>query len=120
MERLRPTGVVVPYVLLLAALALGIALAITGGLPPTISGRLVTLFALSCPLFFSGIAFSTALQYSEDVSGALAANLFGAMCGGLLEYNSMYFGFTFLYWIAILAYSLAFVSLLRLRSASPS
>jgi spermidine synthase len=119
-ERLRPTGVVVPYVLLLAALALGIALAITGGLPPTISGRLATLFALSCPLFFSGIAFSTALQYSEDVSGALAANLFGAMCGGLLEYNSMYFGFTFLYWIAILAYSLAFVSLLRLRSASPS
>jgi len=34
-------------------------------------------------------------------------NLFGAMCGGLLEYNSMYFGFAFLYLLAIGFYFLA-------------
>jgi len=37
-------------------------------------------------------------------------NLLGAICGGLLEYNSMYFGFQFLYLIAIGCYLLAFVS----------
>jgi hypothetical protein len=37
-------------------------------------------------------------------------NLLGAICGGLLEYNSMYFGFRFLYLIAMGCYILAFVS----------
>ena len=39
-----------------------------------------------------------------------AMNLLGAMCGGLLEYNSMYFGFRFLYLVAMGCYFLAFVS----------
>ena len=65
---------------------------------------------LSCPLFFSGIVFSAALRHSEDISGAMAANLVGAMCGGLLEYNSMYFGFAFLYWIALGLYGAAFIA----------
>jgi predicted MFS family arabinose efflux permease len=39
----------------------------------------------------------------------MSANLFGAMCGGLLEYNSMYFGFQFLYLMAAGLYLLAFV-----------
>src|SRR5262249_14991118 len=64
---------------------------------------------LSSPLFFSGIVFSVALQHSEDISGAMAANLVGAMCG-LLEYNSMNFGFAFHYWIAIGPYGAAFVA----------
>jgi len=38
----------------------------------------------------------------------MSVNLFGAMCGGLLEYNSMYFGFQFLYLIAAGLYLLAF------------
>jgi hypothetical protein len=40
----------------------------------------------------------------------MAFNLLGAICGGLLEYNSMYFGFQFLYLIAMGCYALAFVS----------
>jgi spermidine synthase len=113
-ERFRPKGVVLSYVLLLVALGAGLVLARTGGLPPTRLGNMLTLLILSSPLFFSGIAFSTVLQYGRDVSGALAANLFGAMCGGLLEYNSMYYGFTFLYWIALGIYGLAFLTSLRL------
>jgi hypothetical protein len=35
-------------------------------------------------------------------------NLLGAMCGGLPEYNSMYFGFQFLYLVAAGLYFLAF------------
>jgi hypothetical protein len=38
------------------------------------------------------------------------------MCGGLLEYNSMYFGFQFLYLMAAGLYVLAFIwELFRLR-----
>ncbi len=38
------------------------------------------------------------------------------MCGGLLEYNSMYFGFQFLYWIAIALYAAALISALLNRA----
>jgi hypothetical protein len=44
-----------------------------------------------------------------NVSTALAYNLMGALFGGLMEYNSMYFGFAFLYLLAIGFYALAFV-----------
>jgi len=62
------------------------------------------------PLLFSGIVFSTLLSSKGQVSGMIAMNLLGAICGGLLEYNSMYFGFRFLYLIAMGCYLLAFVS----------
>jgi hypothetical protein len=51
-------------------------------------------------MFFSGILFSTLLRSRGAISGMMAMNLLGAMCGGLLEYNSMYFGFQFLYILA--------------------
>lgn len=37
-------------------------------------------------------------------------NLLGAICGSLLEYNSMYFGFRALYGMAMGCYLLAFLS----------
>jgi len=43
----------------------------------------------------------------------IAMNLLGAICGGLLEYNSMYFGFRALYLIAMSCYVLSLVSELR-------
>jgi hypothetical protein len=42
-----------------------------------------------------------------NISTALAYNLMGALFGGLMEYNSMYFGFAFLYLLAIGFYFLA-------------
>jgi spermidine synthase len=99
-----------PYVLLLASLALGLAVARTGGFAPTAAGRVATVLVLTCPLFFSGIVFSTLIAGTKALSGAMALNLLGAMCGGLLEYNSMYFGFQFLYWLAIGLYLMAALS----------
>ena len=61
-------------------------------------------------LLFSGIVFSTLLSTSGAVSGAMAMNLLGAICGGLLEYNSMYFGFRSLYIVAIASYLAAILS----------
>ena len=40
----------------------------------------------------------------------IAINLLGAIFGGLLEYNAMYFCFQFRYLIAIGCYLMAFVS----------
>jgi hypothetical protein len=39
----------------------------------------------------------------------------GAMCGGILEYNSMYFGFHFLYLLALALYAAALLSGLAFR-----
>ena len=70
---------------------------------------------LTSPMFFSGIVFSSLLARARRITGAMAANLLGAMCGGLLEYNSMYFGFQFLYWLAAALYAAAFVTSLIKR-----
>ena len=97
-----------PYMLLLASLALGWWSSKSGGLSSTWSGGIGTAMLLTCPMFFSGIVFSTLLKTRGDISGVMSVNLFGAMCGGLLEYNSMYFGFRFLYVIAAGLYLVAF------------
>ena len=110
---LRIRRPVAPFVLLLIALAAGWLVARSGGFPPTAWGRWATVAVLTCPVLFSGIVFSTLLRSDKDISGVMAANLLGAMCGGLLEYNSMYFGFRFLYILAIALYILAFASHLR-------
>jgi spermidine synthase len=111
----------VPYLLLVASIGLGLYVAKSGGFPPTIGGKIVTAVILTCPMFFSGIVFSSLLAGTKDLAGAMAANLFGAMVGGVLEYNSMYFGFQSLYWIAIALYlAAALGSLLAKRKGSPA
>ncbi|MBV9147568.1 MAG: hypothetical protein JO065_16760 [Acidobacteria bacterium] len=110
----------IPYLLLLAAMGIGLAVAKSGGFAPTVAGRLLTIVILTCPIFFAGIVFSTLISRTENIAGAMASNLFGAMVGGVLEYNSMYFGFHFLYWLAAGLYLAAFVSSLtkaRTRAA---
>jgi len=102
-----------PYLFLFAALSVGWYVAREGGFASTPLGRVETSIVLTLPLLFSGIVFSTLLSRKGQVSGMIAMNLLGAICGGLLEYNSMYFGFRFLYLIAIGCYLLAFASELR-------
>ena len=97
-----------PYVFLLGSLLLGWWVSKAGGVPSNLLGRLTAVVLLTSPLFFSGIVFSTLLKGRGEISGVMSANLFGAMCGGLLEYNSMYFGFRFLYLLAAGLYLCAF------------
>ena len=98
------------YLLLLFSLAIGWWIAHTGGLPSGWLGRIGLAIVLTSPMFFSGILFSTLLRSRGAISGMMAVNLLGAMCGGLLEYNSMYFGFQFLYLLAAGLYVAAFLS----------
>jgi hypothetical protein len=97
------------YVLLVVSLLAGWFIAGHGGLPSSWVGRIGATALLTCPLFFSGMVFSTLLRSRGEISGMISANLFGAMCGGLLEYNSMYFGFRSLYLMAAGLYMIAFV-----------
>jgi hypothetical protein len=72
--------------------------------------KLLSVVILTIPLLFSGMVFSTELARSDvDVSQALGYNILGALFGGLLEYNSMYFGFSFLFLLAAGMYLAAMV-----------
>jgi hypothetical protein len=73
---------------------------------PTAGARWTAVLLLTCPLFFSGLVFSTLLARAGEASSALGMNLLGAMAGGVLEYNSMYFGFQSLYWLAAALYGI--------------
>ncbi len=99
----------IPYVLLLCTLLVGWWIARTGGFASTLTGRIATTIVLTCPMFFSGMVFSSLLSLRGRISAIMAVNILGAMFGGLLEYNSMYFGLQFLYPLAGTLYLLAFL-----------
>jgi spermidine synthase len=111
----------VTYGLLIGSLVFGVVVSrsAVAGLAPGLS-QLVLTALLTLPLFFSGFAFSTELKRSASVAVALSSNLLGAMLGGFLEYNSMYFGFRSLYVLAIAMYLLAFVGSRRTPAAAPA
>lgn len=104
----------ITYGLLFISLAAGLGLTFVNlsSLTPWL-GRVIMTTLLTLPLFFSGFAFSSELDRSASVAVALSSNLLGAMLGGFLEYNSMYFGFRSLYILALVAYGLAFVGSIR-------
>ncbi|MEZ0222945.1 MAG: hypothetical protein ACAH83_00195 [Alphaproteobacteria bacterium] len=100
-----------PYAALLAAIALGYFVALHGGAGAAgFSAKAAMVVLLTSPLLFSGIVFSRLLRDTADLPSALAYNLMGAMLGGLLEYNSMQFGFASLYLIALGLYGLAWAT----------
>lgn len=113
---LRLSNPYLAYLLLIVSVFVGWWVARAGGLPSTVAGRIGTVFILTCPLFFSGIVFSTLLSVERRISSAMSMNLMGALVGGVLEYNSMYFGFHFLYLLAIGLYAAALLSTLAVRS----
>lgn len=96
--------------LLITSLIAGYLISNQGGLGSSVGGKIGTVLLLTLPMFFSGILFSTLLADTKPISGIMAINIMGAMAGGLLEYNSMYFGFRFLYLLAVIMYGLAFLS----------
>ncbi len=96
-----------PLLFLLLSLVGGTLVSWYGGFPAGFWGRWGTVAVLTCPVFFSGMVFSTALRRGGDIAGLMSANLLGAMCGGMLEYNAMKFGYLFLYLLAMIIYALA-------------
>jgi len=75
----------------------------------SITLKVIVPAILTVPIFFSGLAFSKELSLEKSVGVALSSNILGAVFGGLLEYNSMYFGFKSLYLLGISMYFLGYV-----------
>jgi hypothetical protein len=67
--------------------------------------------ATSLPIFFAGMVFANSFKRVREASGALAANMFGAMLGGVLEYSSMVFGIRSLTLLALAVYGLSWLTL---------
>jgi hypothetical protein len=65
------------------------------------------------PIFFSGIIFSRGIKKLNHPAEVLGINLFGAVCGGLLENAVMVGGSPILTWLAITLYVCSAAALLR-------
>ena len=65
---------------------------------------------VAVPVFFSGLIFSSTLKNEENAAEALGVNLFGAVCGGVLENAVMIGGTPVLTWLAIGLYFLSALS----------
>jgi hypothetical protein len=72
---------------------------------------LASVFIIGLPIFFAALIFAKAFSAVESPSKALAANLLGALVGGLLEYLDMWTGLRGLNLIALLLYALSAVFL---------
>jgi SAM-dependent methyltransferase len=101
------------YFGLFVSLLVGYGLAISHGqwmFGPPIVQLMLACLVLTVPLFFAGIIFSSLIGEARiSISTAFAYNLMGALFGGVMEYNSMYFGFAFLYLLALGFYLLAWI-----------
>lgn len=75
----------------------------------SIALKMIVPVILTIPIFFSGLAFSKELSMENFVGVALSSNILGAIFGGLIEYNSMYFGFKSLYLLGIIMYLMAYI-----------
>jgi spermidine synthase len=98
---LKPRLILIAYLLLLGSIVAG---AFYSRDLASLSGAaelVVPVVVLTCPLLFSGIVFSTLLKDCGNVGAAMSLNLFGAMLGGVLEYNAMWLGYRNLYFIAL-------------------
>ena len=63
------------------------------------------------PLFFAGLVFANSFRRTRDASGALAANMFGALAGGVLEYVALALGLGSLTLLALALYGLSWLTL---------
>ncbi len=98
---------------ILAALALAYFVPIRLLLPLGLAGQwLVGGLIVALPILFAAIAFAMMFRGRTNSTDALAANLLGAICGGVLEYSSLVTGFKALYILAAAIYLAAFVTAL--------
>ncbi len=98
------------YILILLSICFGYFYTLVDyGIFNSITQKILTPLILTIPIFFSGLAFSKQLSIEKTVSIALSSNILGAIFGGLIEYNSMYFGFRSLYILGFAMYFAAFV-----------
>jgi protein-L-isoaspartate O-methyltransferase len=109
--------------------ALAVSLAVTWLVPPDaplglpLIPRFLAASALAfAPIYIANLIFAQRFSGVEMIGTALAANLLGAMVGGVIEYTALITGYRFLLIVVGALYALAFASsrFLRRRPRMPS
>jgi hypothetical protein len=110
-RRVRLPGPVVLYASLLAALAAAwlVPQAALLQLPALPRFVVATVLAFT-PIFLANLVFAQRFKDVGSSATAFAANLLGAMVGGVLEYLAMITGYRFLLVVIAALYGLAFVT----------
>ena len=110
-----------PYMLLFAALLMDYFLPAEQMVAYGITGHALATLVTMLPLAAAAIVFANAFKRAENISGALAFNLFGAVVGGLLEYLSSYTGIKSLVVVGFVLYLLSMLcALYRKAPGVPS
>jgi hypothetical protein len=76
--------------------------------------------AYSIPVFFAGIIFTESFRRYSSKSGALGANIVGAVAGGLAQNVSFIIGMKALLIVAAILYTLAALCTMKERSEVPA
>jgi hypothetical protein len=78
----------------------------------------VLISALFCglPILFAAMIFAISFSQVSSPSEALAWNMLGCVIGGLCEYLSLPYGFSFLVIVAIVMYMLSVIELFRKKT----
>ena len=108
-QRLEKVSRSIPRPLIIGALfiSLGVAFLIPNSslLSLAVPVRLVAAVVLAfAPIFFANLLFTSRFKDAPHPTAAFAANLFGAMVGGCLEYLSLILGYQLLLGVAALLY----------------
>lgn len=113
--RSPPAGVRWPFVGLFASLALAYVVPARALLPLGALGKWVAAGGLiALPILFAAMIFAVLFRTrTRDATASLAANLLGAIAGGVLEYGAMIVGIKALYLIAAACYGLVVLTSLR-------
>lgn len=101
----------IPYALLGVAIIIGWIVPQSALLPLATPLRLILACVLAfAPIFLANVIFAQRFRETSDSTNAFAANLIGAMVGGVLEYTSLLIGYRNLLVVAFLLYTAAVVA----------
>lgn len=116
--RVEPQPLAGYYMGLLAVLGLNLIIPLDFflgmGRSVQVVGACLLVFA---PIFFAGVIFAASFATSAEPDQDFAANIAGAILGGLAEYGSMLLGFRYLVVLAMIFYVLSAVTHRRMKQA---
>ena len=110
-KRVRRLNLKILYALLGVSILIGWLIPQGSLLPLSFVPRLLVAGAIAfAPIFIANVIFSQRFRDTGDSTPAFAANLFGAILGGALEYSSLILGYRNLLIVALLLYGCAVIS----------
>ena len=119
-QKFTVKNLIIPYALLGLAIVVGWLIPQSSLLGLPMVPRLVAACAIAfAPIFIANVIFAQRFRATSSSTTAFAANLIGAMVGGVLEYTALVLGYRNLLLVALLLYTAALLSGRRfLRAAA--